>query len=224
MKLSNRTVSILKNFATINPSLVVEPGNILRTVSPVRSVVARAEVSESFPVPFAIYNLSQFLSAASIGVDPDFEFTDKSVTISSGAMSVSYWYANPDLIKVKAADVTLPSEDVKFTLPADAIKNAMHGASTLSLPSIFLEGGADGIFIGAGDVSHDSSNSLKINIDAAPQAHTFKTIFAVENIRVTPNDYQVTICQKGVVKFHHEDSPGRTLTYYVASSKDSTFA
>ena len=40
MKLSNRTVEILKNYSDINMSLFIEPGNILRTVSPSKTILA----------------------------------------------------------------------------------------------------------------------------------------------------------------------------------------
>lgn len=221
MKLSDHTVGVLKNFATISPSLIMEPGNVIRTISPRRGVVARAEVADTFPKPFAIYNLAQFLSAASIGSSADFAFGDKSVVISSGAMSVTYWYANPDLIAVKPSDVTLPSEDVKFDLPGEALKDVIRGAATLSLPSIFLAGGKDGVFVGAGDVSHGTSNSIKVRVSDPIDDHVFNTVFAVENIKMIPATYNVVICRKGVAKF---DSADTKMTYYVASSKDSTFA
>lgn len=221
MKLSDRTVGVLKNFATISPSLIVEPGNVIRTISPRRGVVARAEVAETFPKSFAIYNLAQFLSAAAIGSNADFSFDDKNVVISSGAMSVTYWYANPDLISVKPADVTLPSEDAKFDLPGEALKDVMRGAATLSLPSIFLSGDKDGVFVGAGDVSRGTSNSIKVRIGDPVGEHVFNTVFAVENVKMIPSEYSVAICRKGVAKF---DSASMKMTYYVASSKDSTFA
>lgn len=223
MKLSSRTVSILKNYATINPSLVVEPGNVLRTVSPIRSVVAKAEVAETFPKPFAIYNLTQFLAAASIGADPDFDFGDKSVTIASGDTAVTYWYANPDLIKVKASDVTMPSEDVAFDLPSAALKDVTRGATTLSLPTLFFTGNADGIYVCAGDAL-GNTNNIRTKIADGDPGHKFNTIFAIENVKFIDSSYHVVVCKRGVASFTDTADTGGILQYFVASSKDSTFA
>ena len=49
MKLSNETVSVLKNFSTINQNLVIKSGNKIATMSAMKNIVAKAEVLEEFP-------------------------------------------------------------------------------------------------------------------------------------------------------------------------------
>ena len=49
MNLSNESVNILKNFSTINPSVWVNEGNTLRTVSPAKTIMASAVVDDDFP-------------------------------------------------------------------------------------------------------------------------------------------------------------------------------
>jgi len=44
MKLSNETVSVLKNFSTINQNLVIKSGNKIATMSAMKNIVAKAEV------------------------------------------------------------------------------------------------------------------------------------------------------------------------------------
>lgn len=41
MKLSARTINILKNFSTINPSIVLKPGNTVTTISTNKTIMAR---------------------------------------------------------------------------------------------------------------------------------------------------------------------------------------
>ena len=61
MKLSENTVGFLKNYATINQSLEFREGNLLRTVSPLNTILASVEISEDFPKTFPIYELNRFL-------------------------------------------------------------------------------------------------------------------------------------------------------------------
>ena len=60
MKLSEKTFTLLKNFATINNSVLVKQGSKLRTISIAKNILAEATVNEEFPRDFAIYELNQF--------------------------------------------------------------------------------------------------------------------------------------------------------------------
>ena len=71
MKLSDNTLTILKNFAGINNSILVKKGNKLRTISVAKNILAEAEITpEEFPRDFAIYDLNQFLNFLSLDKDP----------------------------------------------------------------------------------------------------------------------------------------------------------
>ena len=82
MKLTSNTISILKNFSTINQNLMVKTGNTLSTMSAMKNIVAQAEVTETFPQEFAIYDLNEFLSALSLFEEPELNFRDQYVTIT----------------------------------------------------------------------------------------------------------------------------------------------
>jgi len=41
MKISKRTLGILKNFATINQSIVISEGNTIETISNVKDIIAK---------------------------------------------------------------------------------------------------------------------------------------------------------------------------------------
>ena len=72
MKLDTKTVNVLKNFSTINPSILFKEGCILDTMAPNKGIIAKAVVPSNFPKRFAIYNLSKFLGCMSLINDPDF--------------------------------------------------------------------------------------------------------------------------------------------------------
>ena len=48
MKLSKHTLNMLKNFSDINMSIEIKEGNILRTVSVQKNILAQAELEDSF--------------------------------------------------------------------------------------------------------------------------------------------------------------------------------
>ena len=54
MNISNETIAVLQNFATINNGLQVKAGNVLQTISPGKTVVAIAVVAETFE-DFCVY-------------------------------------------------------------------------------------------------------------------------------------------------------------------------
>ena len=61
MKLSKETLSVLKNFATINGNILIKTGNRLSTISAQKNVMASTTVSENFDSDFGIYDLNEFL-------------------------------------------------------------------------------------------------------------------------------------------------------------------
>ena len=82
MKLSNETVTVLKNFSTINQNLVIKMGSEISTMSAMKNIVAKAKVKEDFPQEFAIYDLNEFLSAISLFSKPELEFENDFVMIT----------------------------------------------------------------------------------------------------------------------------------------------
>ena len=82
MKLSNETVTVLKNFSTINQNLVIKTGNKLSTMSAMKNIVASADVQEDFPQDFAIYDLNEFLAALSLFEKIDLDFKNDFVVIT----------------------------------------------------------------------------------------------------------------------------------------------
>ena len=81
MKLSEHTIEVLKNFATINQNLVIKEGSTLTTMSAMKNIVAKADVEESFDKEVAIYDLNEFLASISLFTSPVLEFNDGFVTI-----------------------------------------------------------------------------------------------------------------------------------------------
>ena len=83
MIISDDTLNVLKNFASINPNLVIKPGQKLKTISEAKTIMASADIVEDFPLEFGVYDLNEFLSVYSLIEAPMLDFEDKSVLISN---------------------------------------------------------------------------------------------------------------------------------------------
>ena len=217
MKIDNETIVVLKNFARINQSILVNPGNELKTISPIKTIVAKAKVSTKFNNKFAIYNLDRFISVLSLFKDPNLTFNDKNVTISDGRRSVNYTYCDEGVItKAPDKDITLPSNDVSFDLTNEDLQDVLKALSVLGLPNIVVSGNGEDILLQAVDVSNPTADTHSIKIGSTDKK--FKAIFKAENIRIIPDTYKVSISSKGISHFK-----GTVAEYYIAIEQNSTF-
>ena len=124
MKLSEKTFNLLKNFSSINQSILFKEGKSLRTMSVMKNILAEVEIEEDFPKDFAIYDLVQFLNNVSLCANPELDFTNESyVKIVDGKhFETEYFFADPSVIVTPPEKtLTLPSEDVCFILDHDTL-------------------------------------------------------------------------------------------------------
>ena len=223
MKLSKHTLNMLKNFSDINMSIEIKKGNILRTVSVQKNILAQAELEEEFPQDFAIYELNRFLGAVSLFNDPEFRFNGSSANIGTNTHSVDYVYCDPSMIVTPPEkNITFPDPEVKFTLSQDALSQIMKASNVLGTPEIAVEGGpapADSIRIKALDVNNDSTDTFKIVLDAH-SGDKFRFVFKTENMKMIPGNYDVEISSKGISHFSLQ---GQKLQYWIATEASSTF-
>lgn len=217
MKIDTNTVNVLKNFAKINPSIVIQEGNVLKTISPTKTIMAKAKVKTEFNKRFAIYNLDRFISIVSTFADPDFKFGDKSVDISDNTRKTHYVYADESTVtKAPEKDINLPSVDVKFRLTNENLKDVEKASGILALPEIVVMGDSKNLYLQAADSKNPSGDVYSIQIGETDKA--FKAIFKAENIKIIPGDYDVSISSRGISHFVHDD-----VEYYIAVESSSVF-
>ena len=220
MKLSDKTISVLKNFSSINQSILFKEGNKLRTISVMKNILAEATVSEDFSKDFGIYDLNQFLNGLSLHSSPELDFAnDGYVVIREGRSRSKYFFADPNVI-VTPPDkaITLPSEDVCFELSTDQLDKLLKAAAVYQLPDISAVGEAGVIKLVVRDKKNDTSNNHEIVVGETDSEFIFN--FKVENIKVLPGTYEVVVSQKLLSRF---TSKNHDLTYYIALEPDSTF-
>tara|TARA_Y100000591_G_scaffold143891_1_gene123622 strand:- start:551 stop:1216 length:666 start_codon:yes stop_codon:yes gene_type:complete len=220
MKLSDKTISVLKNFSSINQSILFKEGSKLRTISVMKNILAEATVTEEFARDFGIYDLNQFLNGLSLHSSPELDFAnDGYVVIREGRSRSKYFFADPNVI-VTPPDkaITLPSEDVCFELSTDQLDKLLKAAAVYQLPDISAVGEAGVIKLVVRDKKNDTSNNHEIIVGETNAEFIFN--FKVENIKVLPGTYEVVVSQKLLSRF---TSKNHDLTYYIALEPDSTF-
>ena len=220
MKLSDSTLTVLKNFAGINNSILVKQGSKLRTISVAKNILAEADISEDFPKDVAIYDLNQFLNGLSLHQDPNLDFTEESyLTIREGKRRVKYFYADPQvIISPPEKEISLPTEDVCFQLESVTLEKLLKAAAVYQLPDLAAVGENGVVKLVVRDKKNDTSNEFAVVVGETDKEFSFN--FKVENIKIIPGAYDVVISSKLLAKFTNSSY---NLIYYIALEPDSTF-
>ena len=220
MKLSDDTITVLKNFSNINKSILIKKGSTLKTISVLRNIYAVADVGEEFNKDFAIYDLNEFLNGLSLHQDPEFDFSNDSyLTIKDGKRKVKYFYADPEVIvSPPDKDIDLPSEDVCFQLEHSQLDKLIKASAVYKLPDLSAVGESGVIRLVVRDKNNDTSNEYSITVGETDD--TFEFNFKVENIKIIPGSYDVVISKKLSAKFINEKY---NLKYFIALEPDSKF-
>ena len=216
MRLSEQTVSLLKNFAGINQNIQFKAGNKLQTISAQKNILVDAEVPELFPSDFAIYDLNKMLGVMSLFQDPELEIGDKTMKVGG---KVNYMFADPSMIVTPPEkELTFPEAEVKFAMSNVDFSQTTKAAAMLGLPHVCVVGDGSKITLGATDVNNSSSDDFVTEVGTTDK--NFCMVFKIENLKLIAGDYDVQITSKGISKFSHTSI---NLQYFIATESDSTF-
>ena len=221
MQLSSDTVAVLKNFADINQNILVQKGNTLTTISTMKNILAEAEISDSIPQEFAIYDLPEFLRSIDLFQKPSLNFEGEShVNIADGnsKQSVKYFFADKSVIVAPTKTITMPDTFVSFTFKKSMFEELMKGITTLGLPDIAVIGDGTAIKMVATDKKNKSSNTYSTDICQSDKK--FTAYFKAENFKMVPDDYDVAVSSQKISHFVNRTRP---VKYWIALEPDSTF-
>ena len=219
MRLSAETVALLKNFSSINQSILIRAGKTLKTMSVMKNILVECDIPEEFSRDVAIYDLNQFLNCLSLIENPEVLLEENSIVISDGTNAIEYRYSDPSVITAPPErELVLPSEDVCVVLTEEHLQTAKKAAAVLQIPDVSLIGDGERIFLTVRDKKNSGSNSFKIEVGQTES--TFNFNLKVENLKLISGDYDVIISQKNLAKF---TSHSRPVIYFIALEPDSTF-
>jgi len=225
MKLTERTIKVLKNFSTINQSIRFQPGETLKTMSPMKTILAEAKLDMKFEKEFCIDDLSRFLSALSLYDDYTLDITPVRVVINGGAHKVSqlkYMCADPEfLVLPPEKEIKFPDALIKFTLTNTDLKSTRKAMDVLGLSEIAIVGKDGDLALQA--INSEGKLKDSYSLPIGKTNHEFKIIFKIDNLKLISADYSVAIGQKngkGIAKFTGIDFP---VEYFIAVDSRSEF-
>jgi len=224
MKLSSETLSVLKNFGTINQGIYFKQGKTLKTVSSHKNILAEVSIKEDIPADFGVYDLNNFLSVVSLHKDdPSFEFDSKHVVIcgNKGRSKIKYRFCEPTMIVTPPEKaLTMPEAEIKFELSSEDFDWILRAASVLSSPQIAIESDGTKVNIVTLDLQNDSAHTDSLEI-ANGNGDKYRMVFKTENLsKIMSGAYDVSISSKGI---SHFKSKAVDLQYWITTEQGSKF-
>jgi hypothetical protein len=222
MQLNENAMQVLKNFATINPNIVIEQGNVIRTLSEGKNIFGKAQVDLDFPVKFGIYDLNEFLNVLGLVDEHSLTFNDKYVVVNDtvGLSKVKYFFTDTDYLTTSNKDIAMPSTEVKFNLTNDTLNKLKRAASALGHDVVSIRPNNGAISLTVFDKDNPTSNSFTIDVDGSYEGSDFDFIITISNLKLIPKDYQVEISSKLISHFINKES---NVEYWVALEKSSKY-
>jgi hypothetical protein len=230
-RLEERTLAVLQNFAEINPSVVIKPGNVIRSINPgTARVVAKAVVPQVFDRNFSIYQILPFLGSLKRFDDPVLIFDDADVngiTIREGdgrdGGTIRYPLADPGKIAFPSDKEPRFDVNTAFDIPRAALIETLAFAKLLSLRLFVVAGDGTTVTLSAEDIKEESHRSRMV---IGKTAATYKIMLLVANVeKLAKTDYHVDVgfrgmgeTLEGIARFTAVDAE---TTYWVAVEAES---
>lgn len=213
MKLSDNTLSVLKNFSSINSGVVLKPGKTQKTISSQKSILVEATIEDDIPNELGIYDLNQFLSVITSLKNPELTFDKDVIILNDGELSVTYRGCSANLI-ITPPEKELVLKDIttKFSLPNATLQKLLKVATMINLPNLSVIGKDGELLLKIHEKANDTSNDgiMKIGEYAGKD---FSATFKTENLKLLPDDYNVDLKEGAFAKFINHKN---TLTYSIA--------
>ena len=219
MKLSNETVEVLKNFSTINQNILVKEGARIRTMSTMKNILGEADIAESFPKEFGIYDLNEFLGVLTLAKDPEIEFThDSYLTIRGGHSKVQYFFSDPSILVTPPDTFNAPETDVAFTVTKEAMAKVTKASAVMQLPDLVFTGTSQGVTMAVTDLKNTTSNQFEESWEHTGDK-AFQFNYKIENLKMIPGNYDVDVSTTALVS--HWRFQGNEIDYWIALEQTS---
>ena len=216
MKLSDNTISVLKNYSTINQNLMINMGSTLSTMSAMKNIVSKATVEETFEKDIAIYDLNEFLASMSLFDNPELNFQDNFVIMKGeSSNSLRYWYSDPSVVTTVSSEIEMPECELEFTLSTEQLAKITRAAATIGAPDMVLENGN----LRVTDKKNDTANDFTLNV-FEDTGVDYKFWFKVENLKLMAGTYDVSVSSSKISNFKNTNAD---IEYYIALETESYY-
>ena len=222
MQLTENTLAVLKNFASIQPNVILAEGNVLKTIAEAKNVMSVATIDQSFDKSVGIYNLDEFLNVLSLVDTPELDFGENHVTIkaSSGRSRVKYFYSDPEILTSPAKDIPMPEAEVNFTLDEGTLGKVRRAAGALGHEKLTITATDGGVKLTVVDNTDATSNAFEITVPGTVDSTDFTFVMNIGNLKLIAGDYEVAVSSKLISQFTNTSSD---IKYFIALEKSSTY-
>jgi hypothetical protein len=214
--LSNQTKEVLKNYSTINGSILIREGSQLKTINVGENLISQYDCEEVFPQTFAIYDLNQFLGGLSLFQNPVLEFNNAEyLTIRGDGRSAKYYFSDPEITLKTAPDrkVNFPGADIEFSITSDQLEALRKAANVYGIPDLVFKSFAGGtVSLNLCDRENETSNVYSQEI-FGDNTGEYELTMKMEHVNLVQGDYTVKISSKLITEWKHSRLP---LVYYIA--------
>ena len=221
MKISENTISILRNFSDINANILFTPGKTLQTMSTMRNIMAKADVEENFESEFGVYDLPEFLRALDSFQQPVLNFNGSAnlkIKDEKSSLSARYAFADKSTLRYPTKVISMPDKTITFTLKDSDWESVKKLYTNLSLPDIAIKGENGKIKLVALDKKNSNSNDSSVDIGETDLE--FTAYIKAENMKIIPGDYDVALSKAKIAHFINRKVK---VQYWIALEADSTF-
>ena len=222
MQLTENVQQVLKNFASINPNIVVEPGNVVRTLAEGKNIFGKATIDVDFPIKFGVYDLNEFIGVLGLVDNPELTFEDTHVNVgdSVGRSKIRYFFTDTDHLTSPQKDIVMPSAEVTLNIGNDTLNKIKRAASALGHSELSIKANNGSISLTIFDSGNTTSNTFSIDVDGEYQSEDFNFIISIGNLKLLPGDYKVSISSKLISHFVNTTVDAE---YWIALEKSSTY-
>lgn len=222
VSISNDTLSVLRNFSSINPNVVLKPGQEVKTISEAKNILAVADIGEDFPTEMGIYDLNEFLSVVNLVDKPQLNFGDNHVDIVGGNSKVKYFFSDSSILTTPQKDITMPDCEVEVSFTDDTLSQIRKAASALGHSEMSITATDEGVNIKVFDSKDSSANIYNIQLanDAGYTEGQFEFVIDINNLKLLDGDYEVKISSKLISEWKNTT---QAVRYYIALEKNSNY-
>lgn len=221
MIISDDTLKVLQNFASVNPNLVLKPGQKLKTISEAKNIMVSASITEDFPNEFGVYDLNEFLSVHGLIENANIDFGDKSLKLSNGDQTITYYYAETDILTQPTKDITMPNAEVGISLSESVLDQIKKAASVLGHMELSISGDNGLVTAHVLDIKDSTANTFDIVIDKDNSCkESFNFVVNIPNLKLLNGDYFVSISSKLISSWQNTNYP---IEYFIALERSSSY-
>jgi len=222
MELNEKTLQVLKNFATINPNIVIQNGSAIRTLSEGKNVFGKAQLDVEFPQSFGIYDLNEFLSVINLVEEPHLSFDDNHVKISdaTGLSKIQYFFTDMEYLTTSTKDIVMPEPEIRFTMTNETLNKIKRAAAAFGHKVVAVRPNNGSVSLTVFDEGNATSNTFTVDVEGSYQSDNFDIIFNIANLKLLPGDYQVEVSSKLISHFVNSES---NVEYWIAVEKTSSY-